>query len=360
MKKVMFLCHGAGNGGAEKVITTLANEFANRNYTVSMVTTNEDKNDYVIDERIQRMRIVSDKGNPIFRTFDRVRKLRRYVKENSFDCIVSFSAVPNMQVLAATFGLKCGKIISERTDPNRYPASKIGKLLRKILYKCADRIVFQTKDAKSYFSKSLQKKSLIIPNPISPNLPDRFEGERDLKIVGVGSLGEQKNWQVALAAAEKFFEKHPSYKFDIYGEGPDRNSLQAIIDNSELLCRRVTLKGFSSTVLQEVQTAKMYVSSSRYEGISNAMLEALAIGTPAICTDCPVGGAKQFIEPYVNGILVPVDDSEALFRAMDEIAEDSELCERLSAASVKIKQQLQLNIIADMWESEVKRVCEQG
>ncbi len=357
MMKIMFLCHGAGNGGAERVITTLANEFSCKDFQVSMVTTNEDKNDYLMREEVHRERILSKKNTPIGRTFDRVLKLRKLVETEKYDCVISFSAVPNMQFLAATIGLKCGKIISERTDPNRYPKSIIGKLLRNILYPMADCVVFQTNDAKEYFENRHLKHSVVISNPISNNLPDLYEGQREERIIGVGSLGEQKNWKVALSACEKFFACYPKYRLDIYGEGPERDELQNIIDNSSILRKRVKLMGFSDNIFNEVRTAKMYISSSKYEGISNAMLEALALGTPTICTDCPVGGARQFIQPMENGLLVPVGDADALANAMIMLASNDELCLRFTHNSPVVRSTLSIEKIVKLWEEEIKSVC---
>lgn len=160
MKKLVFLCHGAGNGGAERVITTLASEFANKQYEVFLFTTNEDNNDYIINSKIKRVRILSQRSNSLLRTMDRLRQMRKQFMQIGPDCIISFSSVPNMQALVVHIGLKGKIIISERTDPSKYPTSKIGKILRNLLYPGADRIVFQTKDAMEYFPNRIKRLGL--------------------------------------------------------------------------------------------------------------------------------------------------------------------------------------------------------
>lgn len=352
MKKIMFLCHGAGNGGAERVITTIASEFAKRDYIVSMVTTNEDHNDYEIDRKVVRHRVISNSSNPIFRTIDRIIKIRSYIKNFKPNCIISFSSIPNMQVILADMGIKNKLIISERTDPSKYPTSKAGRIFRTLLYPLADKIVFQTEEAKNYFSKRIQRKGTIIVNPIRDDLPLPIAGKREKTIIGVGSLGEQKNWAVALNACNLFFEKYSDYVLEIYGEGPLRSSLQEIIDNSPILRNRVELKGFSNDVVSKMTNAQMYVSSSDYEGISNSMLEALAVGTPVICTDCPVGGARMFIKNGENGFLFPVRDSNKMAECMMKIASDERIREKFSLNSMKIREQLQLASIINQWEKE--------
>lgn len=353
MDNIMFLCHGAGNGGAERVITTLASEFSKRDFSVLLVTTNSDKNTYETDENVKREIIISKSSNVIGRTLDRIKKIRKCILENKIDCIISFSAVPNMQVLLASLGLKTKVIVSERTDPSRYPESKIGRILRNKLYVLADAVVFQTKEAQSYFENQIKAKSYIIPNPIRENLPTPFSGKREKRIVGIGSLGNQKNWIIAIKAFELFVEEYDDYRFDIYGEGPLRGELQKYIDNNDNIKNKITLCGFSMDAVQEMNSAAMYISSSDYEGISNAMLEALATGVPTICTDCPVGGAREFIENNKNGILVPVRDYKALCDAMLELCNNETLADKLSRNSIEIKEKLSLQKIVDIWEKLV-------
>ena len=93
----------------------------------------------------------------------------------------------------------------------------------------------------------------------------------------------------------------------------------------------------------------MFVSSSDFEGMSNSMLEAMAIGLPTICTDCPAGGARAVIKDHENGILVPVNDVQAMANAMKEIAGDSELAEKLSLNGTKLREELSVNKIVNQW-----------
>lgn len=353
-RRIIFLCHGAGNGGAERVITTLAGAFADKDYSVELITTNEAKNDYELNPKIHHTVILSEKTNAVLRTIDRILQLRRCIKKINPECIVSFSSVPNMQAILASLGLKCRVVISERTDPSRYPTSKIGRKLRLFLYPLADFIVFQTDEAKTFFPKNIQEKSKVIPNPIRDDLPNPYVGARERRIVGIGSLGEQKNWAVALNAGKIFFRKHPEYVMDIYGEGPLRDNLQKMIDDDMWLRNRVQLKGFAMNAVDEMARAKMYISSSDYEGISNAMLEALAVGTPSICTDCPVGGARMFIKNGETGFLFSVGDYTTMAEKMNILAENEEVCKQFSENSIKIKNELALDRIVKKWEEIVK------
>ena len=93
----------------------------------------------------------------------------------------------------------------------------------------------------------------------------------------------------------------------------------------------------------------MYVSSSDYEGISNSMLEAMAIGMPVVCTDCPIGGAKATIKDGENGLLVPIKDADALYMGMKKVIEDKALADKLSHNAAKLRDELSLDKITDRW-----------
>ena len=93
----------------------------------------------------------------------------------------------------------------------------------------------------------------------------------------------------------------------------------------------------------------MYVLSSDYEGIPNSLLEAMAMGMPVISTDCPIGGASMLIEHGVNGLLIPVGDSEKLHSAMHYFAKNPETAEQCAREAAKIRKRLSVKQICDQW-----------
>ena len=101
---------------------------------------------------------------------------------------------------------------------------------------------------------------------------------------------------------------------------------------------------------EKMKSAVIYVSSSNYEGISNAMLEALAIGVPVICTDCPAGGARTYIQDGINGYLVPVGDEDALCEKLNELYRDKKIQDRFSEGSKRIRSDLSMEKIGAKWE----------
>lgn len=354
-KKVLFACHGIGNGGAERVLLTLANNFAVRGYNVTILTTNEAHNDYEINSAINRIIITPKHTFAIARILNRLWQIRKTVKLIKPDTIISFSANINVQMLVANIGLDIRTIISERTDPTRYPESAIGRKVRNLAYLLANHIVFQTEDARSYFSGKIKKNSSIIHNPICINIPVGISSQKENLIIGVGSLGGQKNWKLALSAFSLFVKEHPRYIFEIYGEGPLRSELEYQINSDQNLRNKVFLKGFCQNIVERFKCSNIYVSSSIFEGISNSMLEALALGVPVICTDCPVGGARMFIKNNNNGILVPMNDVTAMYKAMSKYVDDPLFADFVSTNSVKIRKELAVNKIVDKWVSLLNR-----
>ena len=159
-----------------------------------------------------------------------------------------------------------------------------------------------------------------------------------------------KNIPLLIDSFKEFRKEYPEFSLHIYGEGPLRNELQSCIDDQGLL-NYVILHPNEKKVLDTVKDASRFVSSSSYEGLSNSMLEAMAIGLPTICTDCPCGGAKMMIQDGVNGLLVPNEDKDALAQAMIKVAEDKSLAVKLSKNAVKIRETLSISKIAQLWES---------
>ena len=109
------------------------------------------------------------------------------------------------------------------------------------------------------------------------------------------------------------------------------------------------MPGFSDNIYDEMNKSAMFVLSSDYEGISNSMLEALAMGLPSVVTDCPVGGAKMVIENNINGILVPVGDVQSMFEGMKKILDDKGFAKKLSKNAIKIRDKYPVDKIAKMW-----------
>lgn len=342
-KKIVFVANRLGGGGAERVLTILANALKNKGYDISILYYNSYDKIYNIE--CNTSQICSENINS---NIKKVVKLRNRLKEENPDFIISFEYFINIRVILASIGLNAKVVISERNDPNKLNNRIIAKKIRDILYNFCDSLVCQTPDAKKYFSERVQKKTTVIPNPIRGDLPKWANENSNLEIINFCRLEKQKNIPLLIDAFKIFSSYFPEYILNIYGEGKERDNIEKYIDDNKL-SKYVKIHNFSENIHEIASKARMFVLSSDYEGLSNSMLESMAIGIPVICTDCPIGGAKMVIKDKINGILVPCGDKESMAEAMISIASNIKYSLKLSRNALKIREELSIENIVNIW-----------
>lgn len=359
MEKIVFVIEQLAGGGAERVTAALAGELCRLgNYEVHMVVYVRDEGaDYPVDGAVRWHVLPQLSGGRLGGILGRFRFLKESIRAIGPDMVFSLGtpriAVP---LSAAMTGSKTPLILSERNDPRQYPVSKAWRKLRDLSYRLADGVVFQTGEARDCFPASVRRKGTVICNPITGNLPERFEGVREKRIVNFCRLEPQKNLDLLIDAFSDVAGEFPEHVLDIYGDGPERERLERKIRDMGL-SDRVRLPGFSAHIYEDIRRAALFVSSSNYEGISNSMLEAIALGVPSICTDCPAGGARETIESGVNGILVPVGGRQAMAAAMRRVLGDRELSGRLSRAGGELRIRISVEAIARRWLEFAERIA---
>ncbi len=346
--KIAIISHGASGGGSERVCTLIANSFAAKGYDVFFYAIHSEKREYYIDERVKYIYGGFKGANKAIGFLKRTLKLRRFLRKEHIEVFISFIYEEGVATYKSR---KIKKIFSLRNDPSRIRNSK-QKMIEK-LYADADRVVFQTEDAMNFYDSSVSSHGIVIPNPIKDNLPlwDSYNCKK--VIIAAGRLSPQKNFHMLIKAFGKFWTEHNDYSLVICGDGDLLEQLQEYA-NQLGVSSSVFFPGHVSDLHERMAKSAIYVSSSDFEGLSNSMLEALAIGIPTICTDCPVGGARAYIKDGVNGFLVPVNDDEKLSMRLAEIADDPSLGRRFSEESKKIRKELSTSIICDQWEEVLK------
>ena len=369
--KITFVTSTLTSGGAERVISLLANNFAERGYEVEMIALTSISPDYYsLNPKVK------------FIHADKVSKggllgelwwFRRHIKKEQPDVVIAFMEAVYEFVLLALLGTKIPVISSERLDPALISWPR--KVLRWLLLPTTTAHVVQTQQIKQYYNKQIQKKTHIIYNPVNERVfqvkGDRLkvEGEERLnRIISVGRLYPQKNQKMMIEAFAKIAPKFPEWSLVIYGEGPERDSLESLV--SSLFAKthqqavkiqvssRISLPGRCETVIEEVAKSKVFCLSSDYEGMSNAMIEALCVGTPVISTK--VSGTDELIRDGENGLLVDIGDTDGLAQAFEKLLSNQELREQLGQEGQKLSAQFKTDTIVDQWEELVHRLKVKG
>lgn len=308
-KRIAFVIGSMGRGGAERVISILANDYAQNGWEVDILLLLRNECAYELSSTINVIDVSGDRTSRWLRLPMWIGGIRRYAKQYRPNVVVAFAARINIITQVSLAYMNIPVVVSERNDPYKDGRGTLVNIMTKWLYPKAEAVVFQTKRAKSYFPTL--DNACIISNPIEVHSVRKDVLKN--RIVTVGRLAEQKNQKMLIEAFAKVHEKHPDYTLDIYGEGHLRDSLQQLI--SELkLDDIVTLKGVASDIHEQIADAKLFVLSSDYEGLSNALLEAMMMGLPCISTSC--AGSDEYIRHGESGILVEVGNSSAMSDAM--------------------------------------------
>lgn len=358
MRITLFISSLYG-GGAERVTCNLANYLVQHGYVVEILTMAETTESYELDSQVSVASLLPIMGrkNKLWNTLVRFPRLWRYMRAHQRDVYVVMLPVTTIMLLLFKKLTKAKVVAAERVDPAVYPLW-MGQSL-KILAKRADAFVFQTEDAKAWYGDSVRNiKTAVIPNAINPTfIRPLYQGKKRKAIAGAGRLNDQKNFSLLIRAFAKIATDFPDYNLVIYGEGDKRGELEK--QANELgLKERVFLPGNIQNIAEEMEQNSAFVLSSDYEGMPNALMEAMALGIPCISTDCPCGGPRFLIRNGENGVLVPVGDEEKMAESMRRILEDSKLRESIAAKAIEIQEQLAPEKIYGKWEEFLERVCE--
>lgn len=318
VNNITFTCDGMESGGAEKVIATLANEFNNQGFNVSIIAVSSSVKEsfYKLNEGVSFETLHKDSSKRIG-FIRRVFLLNKMLKKLKPDVVISFLPHVIVYTNLAMFNINKPLIVSERNDPNSDPKGMLLRILKYYSFSQADGCVFQTSDARKYFSKVIQSKSTIINNPLQISYNGGLPSSRKKTVISVGRLTKQKNYNMLIDAFGMFVQKKPGYVLKIYGSGPLFDEINNYIHDKEL-DNYVKLMGNSDTWHKDEHDASLFVSSSNHEGMPNALAEAIALGIPSVFTDCPIGGPKELIVDGENGYLCSVGDAADMEEKMEK------------------------------------------
>ncbi|MBB5714286.1 glycosyltransferase family 4 protein [Sphingomonas aerophila] len=354
-RHIAFVIAGLSAGGAERVISIIAGHWVAQGRRVTVVTFDRDGDPifHPLDPRVRlvRLGLPPEAGRP-WRVVARVAALRRALASVRPDVTISFLTKINVLTLLASIGTGRRVIVSERNNPRAQNAAPVWNRLLAGLHWRAETIVMQTEASLACLAPRARKRARVIANPIA--VPANGDRQTDSHVLtAVGRLTHQKGFDLLIRAFGAVADKHPDWRLRIWGEGEMRPLLEAEVAEGRL-GERVDLPGNSNGPAEWIGDAGAFVLSSRYEGFTNVLGEAMAAGLPAVSFDCDYGPAV-LIRDEVDGLLVEPGDVAALGRALDRLMGDAALRARLGQAARTSAQRFAPARITAEWDKLLPR-----
>lgn len=354
MSKLFISCCSLSSGGAERVLSILSKPFADHYDDVQYIMWYDNPVFYDIDKRVKIVCLEKEAGSRS--TLKRMAWFRKYVNVQKPDLVLALSAPFNMLTLASLLGTSHKIVAAERVDPRSFRWGKHLEILRNLLYHKATGILAQTEYCKDYFKGSLYKKTDVIFNPVI--MPEEMIGsairtEKKKVIATAARLAPQKKQDMIIRVFAKFHESHPDYSLKIFGEGAERENLTKLASDLGI-ANYVELPGSVKDLWVRLQSTNMFVMTSLFEGMSNSMIEAMCLGVPCISTK--VSGAVDLIDSGKNGVLIELNDENALYDAMMRIADDSDYASSVANEGAKLYDVLNVDTISQQWVSYIDNI----
>ena len=343
------------------MLAFLADSLADAGMDVTFLTYRDGNDSRRLSDPVKREHFqLESEGGSLKEYIRTVAFLRKYIRKEKFDLALAFLLPSQVRLIPACKGTGTKVLLSQRGDPYHsedYSHGKLISLLNDYLFGKADFYVFQTEKAKQFYPKKIRRKSTVIPNPVMPLKRTAFgtPGSAEKRIVSVGRLEiRQKRQDLLIEAFNKFSSEFPEYILEIYGDGEDEEKIRNLTAGNE----KIILKGVCSDIPGAIENAAMFVMTSDYEGIPNALAEAMSLGLPCISTDCSPGGAALLIENGENGLLVPCNNPESICEAMKGLARDPATAESMGKQAIKITDRFSPEIISGMWIKAIEELEE--
>ena len=381
-KSIAFYIGGLCIGGAERVICNLAEYFYGEGYRVTMVTKVRDEKEYELNPGIRR--IIADitpeeeTASRIRNLFARIAKLKRIWKEVKPDVIVSFIRKNNLMAIASAAPLGIPVVVSVRSAPERELKGFGFKTITFLLFRQATGVVLQTREAYNFFPGYIRAKAVVLPNSINPDflkaseeltlattinhdkkmtVYDRIPSSvKEKRIITVGRIDDNKNQRLLVEAYAKIADYYSDWSLELIGDGSGRQALEEYV--STLPCKdRISFTGAVDDVAKRMSEASIFVLPSKIEGMPNALIEAMVMGMACISTDCPCGGPRDLIAAdESNGILVPVDNVDAMAMALKRLITNDTLRQSMGDNARKIIATLHPDTVNKQWKNYIENV----
>jgi len=359
MRDITLVIADLGPGGAQRVLTWLANRWVAGGRRVDLITLDDGATSphHPLDPGVvHRPLAVAGRsrgpGQAVAANARRLSALRRALRASGPRPVLSFVDTTNVLACLSAFAEGRPTVVSERIDPAHHPIPRAWAALRPAAYRLASAIVVQTEAARAHLPSGLHGRTTVIPNAIAPATVAAGGGGG---VVAMGRLDPQKGFDLLLHAFADLARRHPSARLTVWGEGRERAALEALRDRLGL-ADRVRFPGVTREPAAALGSADVFVLSSRYEGFPNVLGEAMALGRAVVATDCP-SGPRDLVTDGIDGRLVPPGDAGALADGIAGLLDDVAERARLGDAARRSIERFAPDRIGRRWDAVLTRAC---
>lgn len=362
--RILFFIDSLTGGGAERVTISICRKLVERGYSVGIITIHGTECDfYTLPNGVDRASLdLGGARRGIGRVIANLRRLfalRAVLKKEQADVVVGMKTSSAILCILACWGLSTRVVVSERNYPGSKPCIQPRAILRRWLYRYADIHVAQTHKTADWLRKHTGARNIqVIPNMVKWPIPCNHPminpasvlNKNHRLILAVGTKLYQKGFDLLIDAFVDLALKHSDWRLVIIGISHSSSEGIILVEHASKLRIKdqVVLPGRIGNVGDWYQRADLFVLSSRYEGMPNVLLEAMASGCACVSFDCDTG-PRDIIEHGVNGSLVPSEDVEALRNEMNRLILNSNERRKISDAAKHIREKFSEDKIMDMW-----------
>jgi GalNAc-alpha-(1->4)-GalNAc-alpha-(1->3)-diNAcBac-PP-undecaprenol alpha-1,4-N-acetyl-D-galactosaminyltransferase len=363
--KITLISSSLKVGGAERVMSIIANHWAARGWPITILTFDDGSTPpfYDLDKRIEvRPLSLEARSDYSFAAFKhnlrQIQLLKQAIVASHPAVVISFITTVNIMTLLATWTLKVPTIVCEHVHPSVSGLGRIAQLLQNWTYRRADLVTVQTHGALAFFPSD-RYDTIVIPNPVI--IPDSEPIESQLHtddrhLLAIGKLIPQKGFDLLIKAFAQICEAHPEWTLTILGEGEMRGELEELC--LELaVADRVFMPGVVKNVDAHLRKADIFVLSSRFEGFPVTLCEAMACGVPVVATDC-LSGPREIIHNGIDGLLIVADSQDALAAGIDLLMSDPVKRQYFSHHAPQVLDRFGMEPVMGLWSNAIKQVME--
>ena len=282
-------------------------------------------------------------------------RLRQLLRERRPRRVLALLSKTNILCCAAAWDLPIHLVVSERNDPRLQVMDPLWRRLRRIYYRRADVVTANTEGVlRALRGMGHWTRLELLPNPLpagvlrddsTPSEQHRYE-----EVLAVARLVPQKGLDLLIRAFAALPESLRSgWRLTLVGDGPERQALSDLAQASGI-ADRVVFEGFRSDPVVFMARASIFALPSRFEGMPNALLEAMAAGLPSVVSDASPG-PLEMVSDAVHGLVVPKEDHGAFAKALQTLMADPQMRQRLGGAAREKLRSLDWPEVEPHWRS---------